>query len=419
MLFWGGIPRLVAQEEELHLSVADAQKYAIEHNRSMQNASIDVKKSEQSKWQALATMLPQVNASFDYTNYCGFQMNFGGMGIAMNPVGNLSLTASIALSGVQVVSVQLADMAKQMALINYLKSDQDIRNQVKNVYCSILAMEETMDLLNKSLENLRTLKTFAENSVNVGISEQTDADQISVQVLAMENSIHSNKRAIELLYNSMRLHLGATANTEIKLTENLNKVLKTDQILALASENFDLNNNYNYQLLQKNVELQKKQVALTWWNYAPTLSAYYQYSEKTYFGKAEGLNMTPPNLIGASLNIPLFSSFSRYSKVKEAKLAKEAAENNLATTADQLLIQEKQLRYNLTSAYETFQMQQENIEVSQRVFDNITKKYAVGMASSLDVTNSSNTLIAAQNNYVQAMLGLLNAQIELEKLLNK
>jgi outer membrane protein TolC len=86
---------------------------------------------------------------------------------------------------------------------------------------------------------------------------------------------------------------------------------------------------------------------------------------------------------------------------------------------DQLKVQDRQLRYNLRSHFENYETQQKNIEVSQRVFDNITNKYEQGYASSMDVTNSSINLITAQSNYIQAMLELVNAQIELENLLNK
>ena len=128
--------------------------------------------------------------------------------------------------------------------------------------------------------------------------------------------------------------------------------------------------------------------------------------------------MTPPNMIGASINLPIYSSGSRIAKVKEAKLEYEKMQNNLKTTEDALYVQERQLRYNLVSALENYENQCDNIEVSQRVFNNILNKYKYGMSSSLDVTNASNNLITAQSNYVQSIMTLLNAQIELETLMN-
>ena len=46
--------------DRLRLSLREAQDYAVEHNYAMQNASLDVKKAEASRWQTLATLLPQV-----------------------------------------------------------------------------------------------------------------------------------------------------------------------------------------------------------------------------------------------------------------------------------------------------------------------------------------------------------------------
>ncbi len=130
------------------------------------------------------------------------------------------------------------------------------------------------------------------------------------------------------------------------------------------------------------------------------------------------MNMTPPNAVSISLSVPIFSSGRNFTGVKEAKLAYKKQLNTLADTKDGLNIQHSQLKYNLSSAYESFDTQKKNVEVSQRVFTNISNKYEHGLASSLDVTNSGTNLIAAQSSYVQALLELVNAQIALEELLN-
>ena len=74
-----GFSCAAAQEgQTLRLSLEEAQQYAVEHNAAMQNADLDVKKAELSKWKTLSTMLPQVKAGFDYQNMCGYTMNLGG-----------------------------------------------------------------------------------------------------------------------------------------------------------------------------------------------------------------------------------------------------------------------------------------------------------------------------------------------------
>ena len=414
-----GYWNLQAQAASLQLSIKQAQDYAIEHNLNLQNSSLEIQKAEAQSWQVLASMLPQVSAGFDYQNYCGYKMNLMGMSIPMNPVGTLGVTASFAVSGAQVVNAMLVDLAVNMADLKVKKDEQAIKSQVRQIYISILAMEQTMSLLDSSLLNLKKLYDIAEEAVKLGAAEQTASDQISVQVAAMHNTINSTKRSIEVLYNSLRLQMGSEVNDAIVLTDDLKTLLQIDVIKQLLDIQFDISNNYNYQLLLRNVELADKQITMAKVAYLPTLSAFYKYSYRTYFGASEGMNMTPPNLFGLSLNIPIWASGARMKKVAEAEISKQIVDNTLKNTQNALMIQYKQLRYNLTSALEDFELQNNNIEVTQRVFESILNKYKYGTASSMDVTTASSNLIAAHSTYVKSLLALFNAQIALEDLLNK
>ena len=403
----------------LSISLKAAQDYAVEHNKTLKNSSLEIQKAEAAKWGAIASMLPQVSASLGYSNYYGYEMNLGPMSMSMPATGTLGITASMALSGQQIIGVQLAEMSKDLSDLTKKQSEDEIRYQVAKVYMSILVMQNTTELLERSLENLESLHETTQNAVDVGAAEQTDADKLMVQVLSLRTSISSTNRSLEMLENSMRLQLGCGVNTKLVLTQTVDDILKPEAILALQNETFNIENNYDYQLLQKNSELLKKQIDLKIMGYVPTLSAYYQYSGRTYFGKKEGFNMTPPNLIGLTLNVPIWSSGKTWSDVKQAKITYEEFQNTIENTRDALLVQERQLRYNVASNYETYEAQKLNLEVTERVFTNVSNKFEHGMASSLELTTASSDIISAQSNYISAVLNLVNAQIEFEQLLNR
>lgn len=403
----------------LNLSLNDAKQYAIEHNRSLQNASLSVKQAEASRWQTIATMLPQAKASVDYSNMCGYNMQIGGFSVPMNPSGTLAITASVAITGSQIVGTLLKNIAIDMSNVQAKQTEQTVSSDVTTTYYSILAMEETVVLLEKNLKNMQDIYERAQNAVNIGTSEQTTADQISVQLASYQSSINSTKRQVETLYNMLRIYLGAGVDCDIILTEKLEDLLNIDTTIDLLSSELILDNNYDYQLVSKNTELAKKQITLTAMDYVPSLSGYYQYSAKTYFGAAEGMNTTPPNMIGVSLGIPIWSSGKRASAVTEKKLAYAAAQNTLADTEDLLKVQDKQLKYNLKSAYETYEVQKKNINVTQSVFENVSKKFEFGYASSTEVTTATQELLTAQTNYISSMLEMVNAYINLKNLLNK
>ncbi len=404
---------------KISLSLSQAQEYALEHNRSIQNASLDIKKAEASRWEAISTLLPQVNASLDYANYLGYEMNFGGMKIAMPPYGSLGITSSLGVSAAQIISIQLNNISMKMADISLKQSEQEISNQVKILYYSALVSEETVKLLEKNLVSMQKLHQVSEESVRVGVSEQVSADQLMVQVATMQTTLNSSKRSLEMIYNSMRLLLNLDADTEILLTQSLEDLMNPGRAVSLLSDEFILDNNYSYQLLRKSTEITKKQVDLAGMAYLPSFRVFHQYNAKKYFSSANTMNFTPPNLVGASIAIPIFSSGNRYKALGRAKIAYQKQLNTLADTESALQIQHRQLKYNLTSALERLETQKKNLEVTERVFNNISLKYEHGHSSSLEVTTASTNLVTAQSSLVRATLDFVNASIELEKLLNR
>lgn len=402
----------------LQLSLEDAQRHALEHNRSLKNAALEVQVAEARRWQTLATMLPQVSAKADYSNMFGYSMDLGQFKISMPNSITFNGTASVTLSGAQVVGVQLEKIAGRMADISLKQTEQEVSDQVKTLYYSALAMEETVDLLEQNLVNLEKLQQHTLRSVEVGVAEQTDADRISVQVTSMKTSLNSTRRQLEMIYNSMRLQLGLNVSTELALTQSVDDLMQVDNALALLDTEFVLDNNYNFQLLSENVALAQKQIALKKWEFAPTLSAFYQYTKVEYMSDEMTMRSTPPNMFGLSLNVPIFSSGSRLKGVKMAQLAYQQQVNTYDDTREAMLVQHRQLMYNLSSSFESYLSQKENMTVAQRLFDNVSRKYEHGMASSMDVTNTGTELVAAQSSYVQALLEVVTARIELEQLLN-
>ena len=409
------------QAQTLRLSLEEAQQYAVEHNQTMQNANLDIKKAELERWKTFGTLLPQIKAGFDYQNMCGYEMVMGegptAFHIPMDPNGTFSVTASVALTGAQIVGTLLQDIAMQMTDISRQQTEQQTRSSVKSVYVSILVMEQTVGLLDSSLANLERLAATSQASVDVGAAEQVDADKLQVQVASMRNSINSTRRSLQMLRNSMLLQLGADVNAMLELTTPVEEILSVDNATQLLSHGFDITKNYNYQLLEQNETLAKRNVTMAWMDFTPTLSVYYQYSKKHYFGD-EGMNMTPPNMIGASVSVPLFSSGTRAANVKSAKIALQETQNSRRQAEDGLRVQYNQLCYDLASALESYDIQSRNLDVTKRVFDNLTEKYKYGRASSLEVTNASTDIISAQSNYIQAVMSVISAQIELENLLN-
>ena len=335
----------------------------------------------------------------------------------MPNVGAFGVTAAVGINGQGIVGALLNNIAIDMKKIALEQSETELRGSVMSCYVSVLALQSISSLLDSSLVNIQDLETMTQNAVTAGAAEQTSADQIRVRVNTLKNSINAQKRNIELAMNSLKVLLDVPVETDLELTENLDAILSPERVVALLGANFILENNLNYQLLQKNVELAKTNVHMAGWAYGPTLSLAYNFADQHYYGEG-GMRMTPPNTVQVSVRMPLWSSGKRAAGVVEKKIAYEAAKNTLSETTDNLAIQYRQLCFNLTNAYETYLNEKDNIDVAKRVFASATEKYKFGASSNMELTNASNDLINAQSTYVQAILTLVNAQVDLEEFLN-
>jgi len=402
----------------LEVSLIEARRYAIEHNRSIQNASLAIKQQEAARWQTIASMLPQVNAELDYVDMCGYQMPIMGREIPMNAYGTAGIKASIAFTGNQVVATLINNIAIQMADVSQKKTEQVVNNNVVTTYVTILTLQRTIELYEKNLLNMQDLYRRAQKAVDVGAAEQISADQIEVQVNTYKSAITTYKQNKEIMISMLRLYMGLGMETDLKLTEKLEDLMSPEQCLNILNIDFKIEDNYDYQLATKQTELANKQITLAAMNYVPTVAAFYQYTAKTYFGQDSGMDTTAPNMIGVSMSIPIWSSGQRASAITEKKLAYQSAQNTLLDTEDQLNISNYQLRFNMQNEYEKYKVQEQNVEVSQKVLDNTSKKFEFGYASSTDVTTANQTLITAQTQYVSALLATVEAFLNLKDLLN-
>ena len=410
-----------AAPKVLSVNIKEAQDYAVKQNRSLKNASLAVQEAYAQRWQTIAAMLPQVDASYSYSDYLGYSATLSMAGIPieieMPNVGAFTITASVGINGQAVVGALLNNVAIEMKKLALEKSESELRGSVMSAYVSLQALKSISNLLDSSLNNIQELEAMTRHAVEAGAAEQTSADQIRVRVNALKNNINTQQRSIELATNSLKVLLDVPVETELVLTESMDEVLSPARVLDLLGQNFAIENNLNYQLLSKQVELAKKNVHMAGWAYGPTIGVGYNYTNQKYYGEG-GMRMTPPNVVQLSVKMPLWSSGKRAAGVVEKKIALEEAKNNLSETTDNLEIQYRQLCYNLTSAYETYVTEKENLEVSQRVFTSATNKYKYGASSNLELTNASNDLISVQSTYIQSILALVNAQVELETFLN-
>ncbi|WP_439184349.1 TolC family protein [Carboxylicivirga taeanensis] len=408
-------------DEAYVLSLDEAKELALKYNITLKNAGLSIQKANAAKWEAIAQGLPQVNATVDYTTFFGasntIEMAPGASTtIEFNNTSNLNATVSqLIFSGAYIVGLQSAKLYEEMMVKSAEKSELDVKQQVASAYYAILLAEKTKDILEQNLENVIEIRSKTEMMYKTGVAELTDVDQLSIQVTMLESSLRATARNTSLAYDILKLQMGITPNARVELTQTIDDFFEPESFYSSLLRAFNVEEHVDYQLMDQQVEVSDKQVKLAKMEYLPTIGAAYNRLEQIL---APNFNMNPKNTLTLNMNIPIFSSGQRKAKVNQAKIDLETAENNKQQLNDALLAKDRTIKTNLKTALDQYDAQRKNVEVAKRVFDNIDRKYEAGMVSSLDLTTANTNYLNAESSYIQAMLDVLEAFVELERFYN-
>jgi len=415
----------------LELTLRQAQDYAVANNRAVISARLDVQASKSAIWETISAALPSIEGSASFTDNLKLMTTllpgefFGKPGEKI-PVTfgskfntGASVQASLLIFNAPLyLGIATTRLANMLSEQNLYKTELDTRESVSTAYFLILVTEESLRILDGNIANLNETLNSTKAMYQVGLAESTDVDQMASNVTMTENSRSSLLRSLELNYNLLRFQLGVPAGTEIRLLETLEGLTEGINVEEILSQEFNVESNIDYQMIKGQEEISilalKSQKAST----LPTLAGFYNIGTNGMGDKIGDQRWFDNSMTGLSLSVPIFASGQRYAKIKQAQINLEKARNTKEMVSDQLLLQEKQLRYDLVNANLQYLSQKENVEVAQRVYKSTENKFKQGMASSLELTQANSQYLQAENNYVTSLMNLLQTKVSLDKLLN-
>ncbi len=427
-----------AQENStISLTVNQALEHALQNNTNVKNARLDVTIADRKVWETTTIGLPQISASGSYMNNLSLATQlipaefFGGepgefievqFGTKHNFTGTLTVSQLI-FSGSYLVGLQAAKVYQSLSEKTLDKTEVNTKSNVALTYYSILMAEENVKTLQENQEYmedlLRQTTAFYEN----GLLEETEVDKLNITVISLENSIKSIQRQIDYLYLLLKIQLGVGREKEIVLTDNLSNILLEINIDNLLNKKFALDEHIEYQLIKTQEDLMALDLKRYKSEYLPTLSAFYNFQENAMRNDFNPFDSEEKwfesSMLGFQLDIPIFNSGLKRSKVQQARLELEKVTNTKKMLESNLYSLLLQKRNEFITGQETLENSQKNKQISKKVLDNISTKHKRGLASSLELTQANTDYLTTISEYTQSVVNLLNAKIELEKILNE
>jgi outer membrane protein len=431
LILGGTISTAQESGNALSLSLKEAQDFALRNNKQVLAARSDVAASKFAVWETISAALPQLNASASFADNLKLMTTllpgefFGQPGTKI-PVtfgsqfnSSASIQASLLLFNAPLlIGIETTKLAERLSEESLEKSELDTKESVSSAYYLILVSEKSLQILDGNIANLKETLKSTRAMFSAGMAESTDVDQMISNVTMVENSRSSLLRNIELNYNLLRFQLGVPVDTKITLSETLEELTNQVNVEALLSMEFNYTQNVDYRLIQGQELMSQLALKSQKSSVLPTLSGFYNYGTNGMGDRVNDLQWFPNSVAGLQVSIPIFASGQRYSQIRKAQINLIKARTTKDMVTDQLLLTEKQLRYNLINANEQYLSQKDNVEVSGRVYSSMENKFRQGMASSLDLTQANSLYLEAENNYISSLMNLLQTKLALDKLLN-
>jgi outer membrane protein TolC len=418
-----------------NFSLKDAQEYAILHSYDSIRSLLDVEAAKKKLRETLADGFPQISSNLGYLNNLELPTVLipdfiGGDPDRRIPVQfgtqhnvNFSITVDQKIFDVSYfVGLNASKIYTQLADQSFERTQLDVKETVTNTYFLILVSKESERIIKGNIENLeKTLYELSE-SFKEGFVEETDVDVIQISVTALKNSLQNVQKQTDVAFKLLKFQMGLDLEKNIAITENLEEILRRIDIQEAISDEFDLTQNIDYQLLdtqEKLAELAHKNAKAKFW---PTISAFYTYQQAAQRDSFNFLNFENDwfrsQIFGINIFIPIFKSGGERARVAQAAIALEQARTARAQASQGLLLEDAEARNALSAAHENYLNVKENMELSGKVYDVTLIKYREGIASSTDLTQANDRYLLSQSNYIQAISALLSAKNRLDRIRN-
>lgn len=420
----------------LEFSLEEAVEHALLYNNTAQNSTSDVRLAQLQKWQTTSTGLPQINANISYNNWIQQQISlipaefFGGnvgeftevaFGTKQTMNGTLTISQKI-FDGSYLVGLQAAKVYLEISKNAQEKTYTELRKAVTNSYGNILLTEENIKILNANIavieKNIEDLKKVYEN----GMTEEENIEQLQLTRSGLISAKNYNLTLKGLAYAMFNLTIGVDTNATVVLSDSMEDLIALSEIKNTAIAKNSVENAIDFKIARNDLKSKELLLKLEKSKALPTINAFVN---GTYSGNSNNFDFLDQSqkwfgasLFGLNMSIPLFSSLGRSALTQKAKINLEKSERDLNNLRQQILVKIKSAKNDLTFAKQDLVNKKQGLDLAKRIEQKNQIKFFEGLASSFELSQAQTQLYTAQQQYIQAMLYVLNKHIALDVLLN-
>ena len=395
--------------------------YALNHNLQLKDLKYSAQAGKENYRQSIRNLLPNVNGESSYT------INFGR---STDPFTNDVVTTDFFQNSFSLQSS--IDLFQGFQKINSIKASKFLYKatqeeteqekyllafRVMQAFTNIQFFEGLVTVSKEQLAVSQSNYDLVERQIELGL--MAGADLYEAESLLLTDRLNltqsENQLAAAKLALIQEMNLENQANIEIQ-SELMDEMESTDAMIvdsdSIYSEAKDFLPLIKAQELR--AEAANKQVAVERGRLSPSLIAFAGVGTGYFERNRDTLGNTLPfreqfrdntsQFIGVRLSVPITNGWSGRSRVKQAKIERERARNNLEIQEQVLFQTIQQLVQDYNSLLVELEQSAQNAEAQSLSFTIAQKRYEKGLINAIELFTAKNLFANAQNENLQVRL---------------
>ena len=422
-----------AQEQKtIHaFSLTDAVSYAQKNNVQVKNSLLDIDIQMQTNREIAAAALPTIGSNLSGTNFLTIPTSllpgqiFGGaagtfipvqFGTKYNSTYGVNFS-QILFDGQVFIALQARATSLDWKRKNAALTEENIKANIYKVYYQLSASKTQLNILDANIERLQKLANDAAVMYKNGFAEKLDVDKVNVQLNNLQTEKLKANNSVTIGFMGLKMLMGMPVKDSLILTDVINETNLSKDVLF--EDNFEYGIRKDFQYLTTIKKLSEFNIKRYQLSFLPTITmngAYTKNAQRTkfdFFDKKGSWFETA--LIGLNLNFPLFNGGARVAKINKAKLELQQVDNQMTALKNNIDNELSQAKLNYMSSVATVNFQKKNMQLAENVYSQTKKKFEAGAGSNTEISAAQADLVAAQNNFMNALYTALIAKVDLLK----
>ena len=413
--FWGS---LFAQET---WTLDECVSFALENNLQLNDFKYNNLSNQETYRQSIRNLLPSINASSNYS------INFGR---STDPFTNdivttdfftnsYSLESSIDLfQGFQKInSIKASKFLYKATQEEVLQQKFLLAFRVMQAFYDIRFFEGLVSISKEQLTVSQSNYDFVKRQIELGLKAGADLYEAESLLLTDKLNLTQSENQLAAAKLSLIQQMNLENTSDINIQEDLelksndfdDENIKSDSIYSEAREFLPL-----LKAQELRAKAAKKQVAVSRGRLYPSLSLFAGTGTGYFETTRDTLGNTLPfreqfknntfQYIGVNLNVPISNGWSARSRVKQSKIEKLRADNNLKTQEQVLFQTIQQLVQDYESLLVELNQSNQKVAAQNLAFTIAQKRYEKGLINALELFTAKNLFASAQNENLQVRL---------------